>query len=127
METLRNYQRWLDSSKVSKKDKEILKNMSQAELAKQLGVSKSRISMYELGQREPDFYTLEVIADYFNVDMDYLLGKKGISTYVMSPKDKEAIDYLIAHDEVYVLLERIMKDDDMKGRLLKMMEILEDK
>ena len=31
--------------------------------------------MYERGEREPNFETLEVIADYFNVDMDYLLGK----------------------------------------------------
>ena len=32
--------------------------------------------MYELGQREPDFETLESFADWFNVDVDYLLGKK---------------------------------------------------
>lgn len=31
--------------------------------------------MYERGEREPGFETLEAIADYFNVDMDYLLGK----------------------------------------------------
>lgn len=101
------------------------RSMSQAELAKQLGVSKSRISMYELGEREPDFYTLELIADYFNVDMDYLLGKKGVSTYVMSPKDKEVVDYLIDHEEVYALLERLMQNEDTKNKLLKMMEILE--
>lgn len=34
--------------------------------------------MYERGRREPDFETLEVIADYFNVDMDYLIGKSDI-------------------------------------------------
>ena len=31
--------------------------------------------MYERGEREPGLETLEAIADYFNVDMDYLLGK----------------------------------------------------
>jgi len=30
--------------------------------------------MYERGEREPDFETLEAIADYFNVDMNYLTG-----------------------------------------------------
>lgn len=50
--------------------------LSQLELAKQLGcVSKSSVNMYERGEREPSLETLEVIADYFNVDMDYLLGK----------------------------------------------------
>ena len=30
---------------------------------------------YETGKREPDFETLESIADYFNVDMNFLLGR----------------------------------------------------
>lgn len=55
------------------------RNLSQQELAKQLGcVSKSSVNMYERGEREPDFEKLEAIADYFNVDMDYLLGKSDI-------------------------------------------------
>lgn len=50
--------------------------LSQSELSKQLGcVSKSSVNMYERGEREPNFETLEAIADFFNVDMDYLLGK----------------------------------------------------
>ena len=52
-------------------------NFSQAELAKKLGVSKSTISMYEVGNRQPDFETLENIADLFNVDMNFLLDKSG--------------------------------------------------
>ena len=51
--------------------------MSQAELADKLGISKSTVGMYELGKREPDFETLENIADLFNVDMNFLLGKPG--------------------------------------------------
>lgn len=31
--------------------------------------------MYETGEREPDFETLEALADVFNVNMDTLLGK----------------------------------------------------
>lgn len=51
--------------------------LSQSELAEKLGVAKSTISMYEVGKREPDFETLEAIADLFNVDMNFLLGKDG--------------------------------------------------
>ena len=52
-------------------------HLSQSELADKLGVAKSTISMYEVGKREPDFETLESIADLFNVDMNFLLGKDG--------------------------------------------------
>ena len=51
------------------------KGLSQQDFAKQLGISKSSVNMYERGEREPSFEMLELIADYFNVDMDYLLGK----------------------------------------------------
>ena len=47
--------------------------LTQMEIAKKLGVAKSTISMYENGQREPEFETLESLADYFNVTMDFLL------------------------------------------------------
>ena len=48
---------------------------TQSEFATRIGVSKSAVSMYENGNREPDFTTLEIIADFFNVDMNFLLGK----------------------------------------------------
>lgn len=53
-------------------------DLSQQNLADQLGLSKSSVNMYERGEREPGIETLETIADYFNVDMDYLLGKSDI-------------------------------------------------
>lgn len=49
--------------------------LTQAEMAEKLGISRSTIGMYETGAREPDFETLEKIADFFNVDIDYLLGR----------------------------------------------------
>lgn len=51
------------------------RKLSQQELADQLGISKSSVNMYERGEREPGLDTLEAIADFFNVDMDYLTGK----------------------------------------------------
>lgn len=58
--------------------------LTQDELSKQLGISRSTIGMYESGAREPDFETLELIADYFNVDTDYLLGRTNKTTYIPS-------------------------------------------
>lgn len=51
------------------------KQLNQTDLGSALNLATSTISMYENGKREPDFETLETIADYFNVDIDYLLGK----------------------------------------------------
>jgi transcriptional regulator with XRE-family HTH domain len=51
------------------------KELSQQALADAIGISKSSISMYECGEREPSLEILEAFADYFNVDMNYLLGK----------------------------------------------------
>lgn len=52
------------------------KDITQEELAKQLQLSPSAIGMYETGRREPDFETLQRIADYFHVSTDYILGRE---------------------------------------------------
>lgn len=59
------------------------RGISQNELSKHIGVSKSSVNMYERDEREPGFETLEAIADFFNVNMDYLLGRgPNISTSI---------------------------------------------
>lgn len=52
------------------------RNLTQEQFAKAIGLSRSAISMYESGKREPNFETLELLADFFNVNMDYLLDSK---------------------------------------------------
>ncbi|MDR1194612.1 MAG: helix-turn-helix domain-containing protein [Peptococcaceae bacterium] len=54
--------------------------LTQEELAKKLNISRSAIGMYETGEREPDLESVETIADFFNVDMNELLGYKNSST-----------------------------------------------
>jgi len=51
------------------------KAMTQAQLSAHLQISASSIGMYEQGRREPDNETLIKIADFFNVTIDYLLGR----------------------------------------------------
>lgn len=48
--------------------------LTQTQLAQKLGLTRSSLSLYELGKREPDLSTLVKIAYYFNVNTDYLLG-----------------------------------------------------
>ena len=62
------------------------KDLSQQKFADIIGTSKSSINMYERGEREPGLETLETIADYFNVDLDYLLGKSDIPNRTLAEK-----------------------------------------
>lgn len=52
------------------------KKLTQHELAKQLGITRSALSQYELGNRQPDYETLQKIAEFFECSTDYLLGRE---------------------------------------------------
>lgn len=71
---------------------------TQGGLADALGISRSAISMYENGNREPDFETLELIADFFNVDMNYLLGTSKKTTSISIDPTQEDLKTLIARN-----------------------------
>ena len=51
------------------------KNMSQYVFAKDFGIAQSTVGGWESGKREPNFETVQKLADYFNVSVDYLLGR----------------------------------------------------
>lgn len=83
------------------------KRMSQAKLADELGVSASTVAMWESGEREPKNYeTLELIADYFNVNMEVLLTGKLSPTKipvlgrVVAGIPIEAVEEVIDYEEI---------------------------
>lgn len=49
--------------------------MTQQRLALELCMSQNTVSRYENGEREPGLADLIRIADYFNVTVDYLIGR----------------------------------------------------
>lgn len=49
--------------------------MSQVFLGMELNMSQNTVSQYETGTREASYDTLIAIADYFDVSIDYLLGR----------------------------------------------------
>lgn len=51
------------------------KRISQNELAKKTGLTRQAISLYETGKREPNLAVINRLADFFNVSVDYLLGR----------------------------------------------------
>lgn len=48
---------------------------SQQQLADRVGIARVTITMYEAGEREPDFETLTKLAQALGVTTDYLLGR----------------------------------------------------
>ena len=69
------------------KELRISKNLTQGELAKLTNLGRSAVGMYESGKREPNFETLEIFADFFNVDMNYLLGKSTVKNSIFKLKN----------------------------------------
>ena len=51
------------------------RNISQLKLALDLNMNQNSISRYENCEREADYETLIKFADYFDVSIDYLLGR----------------------------------------------------
>ena len=51
------------------------RNISQLKLAMDLNMNQNTISRYENLEREADYKTLIKLADYFDVSIDYLLGR----------------------------------------------------
>lgn len=84
------------------------RNITQAELANYLKISKSLISMYERNQRKPSFEILEGIADFFNVDMNTLYGMDA-ATLLKAPKKDER--------DIQKRLQSILDDLDSKADL----------
>ena len=58
------------------KELRIEKGIGQVKLAQELGVSKGVISLWENGLREPTMTSLILIADYFGVTIDFLVGRE---------------------------------------------------
>lgn len=65
----------------------MLRNLSQAQLAEEVGCAPSSVAMYETGKRQPDLDTIEAIADVLNVRMRDLIGDDS-AEYI--PKTLEA-------------------------------------
>lgn len=62
--------------------------MSRRELSEKLGIAYQTLSKYETDSRFPDRETLMIIADNFNVSVDYLLGRtpqRQMGTYEAPP------------------------------------------
>ena len=79
------------------------RGMTQAELAQRLGVSKSSISMYERGNREPELDLLERMADLFGVSVNTMLGRSEPELVNSDPALTEYLEQLRDRPELRML------------------------
>lgn len=111
------------------------KNLSQYKLAELMNFSRGQIANYEQGSREPDFETLERFADFFEVSIDYLLGRSNeprsnidqlqeVNSYLDAQdmsKQLELFQIKLKSDENLTFNGEPMSDED-KDSLLETME-----
>lgn len=95
----------MDNIEFGKRLKELRKenNLSQSELSDKIGCSISAISKYELGKRTPDIAFLDTVADFFNVPVDYLLGRS--RTKVIEPDLTYVCNYLCLSEKAIQQIE----------------------
>lgn len=94
------------------------KGVKQSEAADRINVHRSMISYYESGARKPNLENLIMLADFYNVSLDYLIGRTDTPT---TDKDLRFIcDYTGLSDKTVTLLHsRIIEQVPRREKLFK--------
>jgi len=114
-------------NKFSKRLKKLRKEhgLTQEELADILKITRSRLSMYEQGKREPSFEMQEAIADYFNVDLDYLMGRTDNKPdFVIIPSDYDIEKRIYGLEKASVIELVKTMDDKEIDRLIQLLGLM---
>lgn len=75
-------------------------DMTQTQLAKQLGITRSSVNAWEMGISVPSTQYIVELANIFKVSTDYLLGVQNtssISVAGLSDKDVELVRSIVLH------------------------------
>lgn len=108
------------------------RGLSQQELAQKTGLSASSIGMYEQGRRKPSFEVLQLFADTFNVDIDYLLGRsvepnRYLTILTRAQKELPEEDLKSLEDMAEYLLYRNKKRKSEKRKKLEIKDIIKNR
>ena len=68
----------MDTFKNRLKELRTSRNITQTSISEFLGITLRAYQYYESGHRYPDFQGLLALADYFEVSIDYLVGRSDI-------------------------------------------------
>jgi transcriptional regulator with XRE-family HTH domain len=95
---------------------------TQRYVAEMCDISKSAIDAYEKGIRKPKLEAIEAIADLYNVDVDYLLGKTDIPNAYQANKNAPGENNLTEGEIAWLELYRMMPDEQTRAILVNMVE-----
>lgn len=85
-----------------------LKEIKKKDLAEALNVSQSTISGYLIDRREPSFSTLSQIADFLNVDANFLLLRSDdYSTYIKQEIDGDLFEITFDDEKLHLTKKEI--------------------
>lgn len=87
-----------------------------------IGVSQQAINSYENSQTQPDFVILIRIADYFQVSLDYLLGRK-----ISSRLPLDLIKYSFDQESMSYTRKYLSLTREQKKALNPVIEIMQNK
>lgn len=94
-------------------------NISQKDFANKIGVSNTVLSRYESGDRKPDYDTLQLIADFFEVSTDYLLGRTDTPALTPQENDEAEFQAFINDPELGVWYKELPQSDEEELRKLR--------
>ena len=100
------------------------KELSQLELAKILNISNSTLSQYEAGNRVPGDDIKKKIADYFNVSVDFLLGRTEERNPYTNDKDLDKIDKFLLELKEEMEKEELEFDETSPQELIETYKLL---
>ena len=92
-----------------------INNITQAQLAKPLGVSTGAVGLWELNKRNPDTEILLKIAQFFKVTVDYLLCDENDNTITIIGRNGYYQKYKLTEDNlkaIVVLAETLDKNNN---------------
>jgi len=78
-------------------------NITQADIADHLKITQQTYSSYETGKRQMSFDTLCLLADFYEISTDYLLGRHDVMPSFLSDEERMIVSQ-------YRLLENYAKD-----------------
>lgn len=96
------------------------KKLSQAQLAKETGLTRQAISLYEIGKREPKLETWLKLADFFDVPVSYL---QGLSDHNYNDRKASTRTFLEKHPDFAPLPDGVSIDDVDFSKSLEIMDI----
>ena len=79
-------------------------NKSQQEIAELLEMRQNNYSKYELGKTEPNIKNLIKLADYYNVSIDYLVGRQWHNDIgYLTPQQVECVNFIKQLNETNII------------------------